>query len=162
MILPLEQVKDRGVVRKFISKEQLQQCGIDLTLRDVFSFSSPGRIGLHNKDRKISDVKRMKFRNGEVFLPRGAYKIVYNEYVRIPDDCAGIGFPRSSLLRCGAFVHCALWDPGYEGRSESLLVVENEKGIVLKKDARIVQLSIILLSERAKRLYSGAYKGENR
>lgn len=162
MILPLDARNSRKIVRKFIAKEQLQPCGIDLTLRDVFEFSSAGVIALHNKDRKISNVKKLSFRNGEIFLPKGAYKIIYNEYVKIPGNCAGMGFPRSSLLRCGAFVHCALWDPGYEGRSESLLIVENEKGIALKKNARIVQLSMILLSEKAKRLYSGAYKGENK
>lgn len=94
-------------------------------------------------------------------LKKGAYKVVYNEVVDIPEDCAGLAFPRSSLLRCGAFIHCAVWDPGYRGRSESLLIVENEKGLRLKKNARLVQLVFMKLEEKAKSLYSGKYKGEN-
>lgn len=162
MILPLKQIERRGLVEGFVSREQFQPCGVDLTLSKVFSFSSPGRISLHNRERRLSSTKKIEFKKGSVFLPKGAYKIRYNEYIRIPDDCAGIGFPRSSILRCGAFVHCALWDPGYEGRSESLLVVENEEGIELKKDSRIIQLAFVLLSDKATKLYSGAYKGENR
>ena len=68
----------------------------------------------------------------------------------------------TSILRCGADLNCALWDPGYEGRSEALLVVYNEHGITLKRNAKIGQLVFIRLSEEAKSLYEGQYKGENR
>ncbi|MEW6329384.1 MAG: deoxyuridine 5'-triphosphate nucleotidohydrolase, partial [Candidatus Micrarchaeota archaeon] len=54
-----------------------------------------------------------------------------------------------------------VWDPGYEGRSESLLVVENARGIKLKRNARLVQLVFVKLAGEAREVYSGKYKNEN-
>jgi len=106
-------------------------------------------------------VKPIPFEGEWLHLGRGAYKIIYNEVIAIPPDCVGFAFPRSSLLRCGCDVHCAVWDPGYVGRSESLLVVENPHGVKLKRGARIVQLVIFRLGEAAKETYAGMFKGEN-
>jgi dUTP pyrophosphatase len=148
-------------VSDFISDIQFQPCGVDLSLREIYSLEDEGSIDFDNKERKLSKTKKMEFAGDWVHLKKGAYKIVYNEIVSIPDDCAGFGYPRSSLLRCGAFIHCAVWDPGYKGRSESLLIVSNENGIRLKKNARMIQLVFVKLDEKAKSLYSGKYGGEN-
>ena len=132
-----------------------------MSLREIYSLEDEGSIDFDNKERKLSETKKIEFEGDWVHLKKGAYKIVYNEIVSIPDDCAGFGYPRSSLLRCGAFIHCAVWDPGYKGRSESLLIVSNENGIRLKKNARMIQLVFVKLGEKAKSLYSGKYGGEN-
>ncbi|MBI5159423.1 deoxyuridine 5'-triphosphate nucleotidohydrolase [Candidatus Micrarchaeota archaeon] len=162
MILPKHEIIARGLIRDFLGGVQFQPCGVDLTLQKIFRFSSPGKIDFDNSQRVLSDCEELKFdANEEAFLPKGAYKVVYNEVVKIPLDCAALAFPRSSLLRCGVDVHCAVWDPGYEGRSESLLIVENEKGITLKKNARIIQLVFFSLREEAKHAYEGKFKGEN-
>ena len=55
----------------------------------------------------------------------------------------------------------AVWDAGYSGRSESLLVVYNKKGFDLKKDARVLQLLFFRLDEEVKNGYSGIYQNEN-
>ncbi len=162
MILPKHELLERKLVSNFVGDEQFQPCGVDLTLQKVFRFASSGKIDFDNSARVLSECAEIAFdEKREVFLPKGAYKIVYNEIVKIPSDCAALGFPRSSLLRCGVDVHCAVWDPGYEGRSESLMIVENEKGITLKKNARIIQLVFFVLSEEAKQVYEGRFKGEN-
>jgi dUTP pyrophosphatase len=70
------------------------------------------------------------------------------------------GRPRSSLLRCGAAIHTAVWDAGYRGRSEALLVVVAHEGVRLAPGARVLQLVFVRL-EAATRAYSGAYQGEN-
>jgi len=67
---------------------------------------------------------------------------------------------RSSLLRCGVTVGTAVWDAGYEGRSQSLLVVHNPLGFRLQKNARIIQLVFFQLSQETER-YKGKYQGEN-
>jgi len=54
----------------------------------------------------------------------------------------------------------ALWDPGYEGKGEGLLIVENPYGIVLEKDARIVQLIFIRLESKPESEYRGVYMRE--
>jgi len=142
-------------------KLQLQPAGVDLTLQDVLEFRSAGTIDFANKERVLSECRRVDFKSGSVHLKRGAYKVVYNEAVHIPRDCIALAFPRSSLLRCGAFLHCAVWDPGYEGRSESLLVVSNEHGINLKRNARLAQLVFFGLSKKSRRSYRGRYFAEN-
>jgi dUTP pyrophosphatase len=161
MLLTKESIKAKGLVSEFISDIQFQPCGVDLSLREIYSLESEGRIDFDNTERKLSETKKIEFEGDWVRLKKGSYKIVYNEVVSIPDDCTGLGYPRSSLLRCGAFIHCAVWDPGYKGRSESLLIVSNEKGIRLKKNARLIQLVFAKLDEKAKSLYSGKYGGEN-
>lgn len=160
MILPKQHLSN--VIEELISDSQRQPAGIDVTLKEVRKFDSAGRIDFDNSTRKIADASTMEYKDDEVHLNPGSYKVVFNEYVKIPSDAAAICLPRSSILRCGADLNCALWDPGYEGRSEALLVVYNEHGITLKRNAKIGQLVFIRLSEEAKSLYEGRYKGENR
>ena len=88
-------------------------------------------------------------------------KSSFNEIVSIPSDAAALARARSSLLRCGAALETALWDPGYRGRSQSLLVVYNPAGLRLKKNARLMQLIFLRLEKEAEKLYSGRYQGEN-
>jgi dUTP pyrophosphatase len=160
MIIPKQHLSN--MVERLISESQYQPAGIDVTLKEVRKFDSPGRIDFDNSTRKISDSSVIEYRNDEVHLEPGPYKVIFNEYVKIPPDVAAICLPRSSLLRCGADLNCALWDPGYEGRSEALLIVYNKHGITLKKNAKIGQLVFIRLAEKANSLYEGRYKGENR
>lgn len=153
---------ERAVVSEFINESQFQPAGVDLTLKEVHKFAGAGKIDFDNKERKLSTTEVLPFNSEDVFLAKGPYKVIYNEYVKIPSDAAALCFPRSSLLRCGASLECAVWDPGYEGRSESLLVVHNEHGLTLKRNAKIGQLVFVRLSDTAKQLYEGVYKGENR
>lgn len=161
MILPKHHLMAGSFFDK-LHESQYQPAGIDITLKEVCRFSSPGRIDFDNSGRRISEVEALEYENDEVHLKPGAYKVIFNEYVRMPPDTAALCLPRSSLLRCGATLECAVWDPGYEGRSEALLLVKNEHGLVLKKNAKIGQMVFINLKEDAKDLYEGRYKGENR
>jgi dUTP pyrophosphatase len=162
MILPKHEIVSRGLVKHYVSDAQFQPAGVDLTLQKVFSLANAGAIDHDNKERQLSEAHELAFDgDGWIALGKGAYKVIYNEVVSIPADCCALAFTRSSLLRCGAFVACAVWDAGYTGRSESLLVVENDAGLRLKKDAKLIQLVFVKLSSEAKHLYEGRYKGEN-
>lgn len=162
MILPKQQIIAARLFEGLIREGQYQPAGIDITIKEAYAFKSAGKIDFDNKERKISEVEPIPFQNNEIHLQKGAYKVIFNEYVKIPNDVVAFCFPRSSLLRCGATLECAVWDPGYEGRSEALLVVANEHGIILKKNAKIGQMVFIRLSEAAKELYEGKYKSENK
>jgi dUTP pyrophosphatase len=162
MILPKHQIKNRNLIDEIIGEEQHQQAGTDVTLQKIFKFNTPGKIDYNNKERVLSECEELEFGEDEfVFLPKGFYKVRYNEIIRIPSDLAAYIMPRSTMLRCGATLHSALWDPGYEGRGEGLLEVGNEKGLHLKKNARIGQIVFMSLNEETKDLYQGQYKGEN-
>jgi dUTP pyrophosphatase len=151
-----------GLVSGAIDAEaQLQANGFELTAGKVSSYEGAGRIGFSNDDRSLPDTKAMPWGDdGWLFLGPGCYKVIFNEVVSIPKDACAIGLPRSSLLRMGVSVHTAVWDAGYRGRSEALLVVYNKDGFHIKKDARILQLLFMRL-ESGQEGYKGRYMGEN-
>lgn len=141
---------------------QLQPNGVDLTVQQIERIESAGRVDFSNKDRKLSETVPLDFDEDDwAFLTPGAYKVRFNEVVHLPKHVMAIGAPRTSLIRCGVTLATGFWDAGYEGRSESLMVVLNEKGFYLKRDARILQLAFIKLSKVADSGYEGRYQLEN-
>jgi len=142
-------------------QSQLQVNGFELTVARVETFEGPGRIGFSNDERALPSAKAMEWgEDGWLFLKNGSYKIIFNEIISIPKDVCAIGLPRSSLLRMGVSVHTAVWDAGYRGRSEALLVVYNKDGFYIKKDARAVQLLFMGLGS-SQEGYGGRYMNEN-
>ncbi len=140
---------------------QVQPNGIDLTLREVALFQSPGCIAVDDERRRISGSAPLAFDGlGFIDLIAGAYMVTYNEIVHLPNDIMAFGRPRSSLLRCGATIDTAVWDAGYSGRSQSLMVVYNSGGIRLQRDSRIMQLVFLRLTAETEG-YRGIYQGEN-
>ncbi len=157
----LRLIREASLITGWVDLDrQLQPAGFDLTLMEVRRFRGRGRVDFSNERRALPDTEPLPFdRDGSIELPPGAYQVVFNEVVSLPLDVAALARPRSSLLRCGATVETALWDPGYRGRSRALLIVFNDKGVVLEKNARIVQLVFIRVLG-ASVGYSGAYQGE--
>ncbi|MDZ4246574.1 MAG: deoxyuridine 5'-triphosphate nucleotidohydrolase [Dehalococcoidia bacterium] len=142
-------------------EEQLQPNGIDLTLRDIARLSSRGTIGQRNAQRVLSSSERMVFdENGFVNLTSGEYLITLNEIVHLPLNIMALAKPRSSLLRCGVAIHNAVWDAGYEGRSQALMVVYNRNGFQLQQDARVLQLVFFRLFNPSEG-YKGYFQREN-
>ncbi|OGO21951.1 MAG: deoxyuridine 5'-triphosphate nucleotidohydrolase [Chloroflexi bacterium RBG_16_51_9] len=140
---------------------QLQVNGFDISLREIARLQTPGVIARDNSQRKVSDLAPLAFgADGFIDLAPGPYLITHNEIVHLPNNVMALGRPRSSLLRCGVTVNTAVWDAGYSGRSQSLLVVYNPLGFRLQKDARVVQLVFFRLTGETEG-YKGAYQGEN-
>jgi dUTP pyrophosphatase len=153
----------RGLVEGMIDPEtQTQMCGMELTLQRIERFASAGAVAFDNKERALPQTEALDFDSSSwISLSPGAYLVTFNEIVSIPKDAAAFARARSTLLRCGAALETALWDPGYRGRSQSLLVVYNPEGLRLKKNARLMQLIFLRLEKEAERVYSGKYQGEN-
>ena len=142
-------------------EEQVQPNGIDLTLREILMLQSPGKITVENKQRLISDTTPLAFDGlNSIDLMPGAYIVTYNEIVHLPKNIMALATPRSSLLRCGVTINTAVWDAGYSGRSQSLMVVYNPQGFCLQRNARILQLVFFQLTQETEG-YRGVYQGEN-
>ena len=140
---------------------QIQPNGIDLTLREVALLQSSGRIAVTNHQRVVSAIAPLVFDGlGFIDLVPGAYIITFNEIVHLPNHIMALARTRSSLLRCGVTVETAVWDAGYSGRSQSLMVVHNPQGFRLQKDARVLQLVFLPLTRETEG-YQGTYQGEN-
>jgi len=143
-------------------QQQVQPNGIDLTLKEVALLSSSGSLGLSNESRALSSTSPLVFDGlGRIDLLPGCYLVTYNEVVNIPRNIIALATPRSSLLRCGVSIHSAVWDAGYSGRSQSLMVVYNPRGFRIYRNARIVQMVFFLLSREVTQGYQGIFQEEN-
>jgi len=154
--------KKPPLIEGYISlEEQVQPNGIDLTVRDIALLQSSGRITVEDSQRLVPNLAPLVFDGlGFIDLMPGAYIITYNEIVHLPKNIMALARPRSSLLRCGVTVDTAVWDAGYSGRSQSLMVVYNPPGFRLQRNARVAQLIFLRLSRKTEG-YCGAYQGEN-
>ena len=142
-------------------EEQVQPNGFDLTLREVALLQSSGKVTVKDSQRLVSDLAPLVFDGlGFIDLMAGVYIITYNEVVHLPRNVMALAASRSSLLRCGVTINTAVWDAGYSGRSQSLMVVYNPQGFRLQRNARIVQLIFLQLTQETEG-YHGAYQGEN-
>ena len=151
------------LLEHFLSLEtQLQPNGFDMTVREVAKLSNPGAVGAADTDRVLSDTETMSFdANGWLTLEPGPYLITFNEVVNLPLDVMALGRTRSSLLRSGVAIHTAVWDAGYHGRSQALLVVYHPVGYQVQRDARLMQLVFFQMETAASRGYQGRFQSEN-
>jgi len=141
---------------------QVQPNGVELTLQEIRTIEGSGAVDFDNSKRRIPDSHLLGFdEEGWIHLAPGIYKVLFNEIVNIPRDLAALAMPRSSLIRCGATLETAVWDAGYRGRSECMLVVHNPDGFDLEKNARLMQLVFYHLHSEVKEGYTGRYQNEN-
>lgn len=154
-------IEERQLITGYVDLErQLQPSGFDLSLGKVQSFQGGGSVDFTNEGRVIAENKPLDPDLGGWYnLRPGCYTIIYNEVVSMPLDITAIARTRSTLLRNGATIETAVWDPGYRGRSSSLLVVHNPHGIRLKRNARIAQLVFFRTGE-VEEGYSGVFQNE--
>jgi dUTP pyrophosphatase len=144
------------------AQQQVQPNGIDLTLKEIALLGSPGSLGPGPEGRALSSTSPLTFDAlGRVDLLPGCYMVTYNEVINLSKYIMALAMPRSSLLRCGVSIHNAVWDAGYSGRSQSLMVVYNPQGFRLYRDSRIVQLVFLILSSEVAQGYQGMFQGEN-
>lgn len=141
---------------------QIQSNGVEFTVKEIYGFEGAGVIAFDNSERTLPSVTKIDCSgSGHYYLPKGCYRVDLNEKVKIPADVCAFARARSSLLRMGVSVETALFDSGYEGKSQVLLVVYNEFGLYIKKNARIIQLVFLKGESDADKLYSGIYQREN-
>ncbi len=161
-------IEEKGIIKNYCNLDiQITPNGFDVTVEKIFEFDSSGALDFSNSERVIPKGKEVLFRKespedkyGWWKLKKGAYKIRTNEIFDLPKDLMAISFSRSSLLRMGAFVQNGVWDAGFKGKSEMILVVENPKGIKLKENARITQVIFIEIN-KVKKGYQGIYLEKN-
>ncbi len=154
-------IEENQLITGYVDLEtQLQPTGFDLSLGAILGYKGAGSVDFSNVEREVAPTAPLE-PDGEDWysLGQGCYTIVYNEVVKIPLDIVAMARSRSTLLRNGASVETAIWDPGYQGRSSSLLVVSNPNGLRLKRDARVVQL-VFFNIKKVPKGYNGIYQRE--
>jgi len=179
MIIPGHSLLARNIVTGLKSAtQQVQPCGIDLTLRRVLQWKTAGVIDFDNSHRKTADTVEVAFTetsagmssspqvshcNGTtkyVHLNPGAYLVEFNEKVDTPLDPMGQIFVRSSLFRSGALVSAGVMDAGYHGAIGGLLQVINPHGLTLYQNAKLAQFVFHTLAEKVTG-YSGVHQNKS-
>jgi len=160
-------IRKESLITGYLELESQLTCnGFDLTVKKVSEFNSCGALDFSNKERvlpetpelfAVKEEKESKF--GWWELKTGAYKIETNEFINLPNNIIGMAFPRSSLLRMGAFTQTGVWDAGFKGKSEFILIVHNPCGLRLKQNARLIQLIFAKIKTVTKG-YRGIYQME--
>jgi len=158
-------IEEKKLISNFINLDkQLTPNGFDMTVAQVSEYDGAGCLDFSNNERVIPRTKELvpvKRKPDDKYgwwrLKKGAYKIVTNEIVNIPNDLIAVAFTRSSLLRMGAFTQNGVWDAGFTGKSEFILIVENPHGIELKQNARVIQLIFDRVNE-VEEGYKGIFK----
>lgn len=166
MILNKSQIKayiTSGMISEYKDLDtQLQPNGFDMTVSQIDFIEGKGVIDFDNSGRKLPDYIRLRFFDDKVKLASSIYLVHFNEKLDIPSNIVALAYPRSSLIRMGATVETAVFDSGFNGYCQALLVVFNRSGIMMSKDARILQI-IFMEREEDESLYNGAYnlKGDS-
>ena len=157
-------IDENNLIENYINLEkQLTPNGFDLTVAKIFELASDGVLDFSNNERvlpKIKEILSQKNKPEDKYgwwqLKKGVYKIRTNETVRLPNDLIALAFSRTSLLRMGGFTQHGVWDAGFCGKGEFVLMVENPQGIKLKENARIAQLVFFNIEETES--YKGVYQ----
>jgi len=135
---------------------QLQPAGLDLSVKKIYGFESPGCLDFDNSKRELSSRYEIHIaEHGVYYLRPGCYQVEVNERFNMPLDVVGFTISRSTLQRCGAAILTGFFDPGYIGGGVSLLEVYNSKGLKLCTDARICQMAFEYTKETE--AYNGIY-----
>jgi dUTP pyrophosphatase len=149
----------KETIKDYIDLEtQAQIAGFDLTVKEIMQLEDGGVLDFDNSQRLIPKHQILEKNDDVWILKPGGYLVKYNEIVEVPIDAVGIVLPRSSLMRCGATIFSAVWDPGYKGRGVGLMVTYAE--IKVHQNTRIAQLMFIKTTEKTKKGYSGEYQNE--
>jgi len=159
-----ELIEKENLIEGYVSLEkQLTPNGFDLSVGKVFSFNSAGALDFSNSERVIpigEELLPVKKKDSDKYgwwkLNRGAYKFRTNEAVNLPNNLAGCAFSRTSILRMGAFTQNGVWDAGFKGKGEFIFVVQNQNGVEIKQNARVVQLVFFRVEKTEE--YNGIYK----
>lgn len=161
----LDLVKKEKLLENYIDLDtQITPNGFDLTVASIFEFIEAGAMDFSNKERVVPagrEIPPIKKSADDKFgwweLKPGAYKVKTNEIVNIPCDLIALAYPRSTLLRIGGFTQNAVWDAGFKGKSEFILIVNNPYGIKIKQNARVIQLIFVRVKHTGKG-YDGIYQ----
>jgi len=140
-----------------VGKEILPKCRSCTQLRDSNTLSADGESFELAEDSEFVEPKSRTI--GWWILKKGSYKVLTNEIINLPYNLVALAFSRTSLLRMGCFTQHGVWDAGFQGKSEFILVVENPYGIKIKQNARLAQLIFIKIKE-TKQGYQGLYQGK--
>lgn len=184
MLLPGRLALKRNLITNLLSPaHQTQPNGIDLTVKEIFKWTSAGVVDFDNSQRKTSDTEELHFPAApsqppsstspsppsssltpslsSLHLQPGAYLLSFHENINLPLSLSATIYVRSTLFRSGALITSGVIDSGYSGPLGAMLQVCNPHGLVVYERARVAQVVFWKLSESVRdgEGYRGVYQG---
>lgn len=167
MLLNSQQIIERGLITGDLDPDQIQQVGIDLTVKEIKKVNG-GSLLKDSKNiqpftvfKPIIELQEDGSKK-EFFLLAHlqCYSVTFNEECKIEPNTTGFIVHRSTLMRMGGFIKSAVFDPGYYsegGISCALFTFENIK---VEKGSKIAQMYFFENTPVDKdKLYNGSYQG---
>jgi dUTP pyrophosphatase len=149
------------------TNDQIQPNGVDLRIGELYRVS--GNHAYFGEEEYVKP-KRTKIQPEEEYagrrqfysIPPGHYIVVYDEKIHIPEGHVGHVYPRSRLMRSGIQLTTALWDQGYEGVGEGMLIVPKSiKNTEIQVSTPIAQMTLREAeSPEEFETYDGSHQGE--
>lgn len=146
-----------------VDEDMVQMHALDIRIDKLYRITSgffvpeQGKTSQSRKEEIIPTVEPVMPPREIFCLAPGVYSFEAVQSVEMAEGEAGWLVPRSSLTRNGVDVRSALYDAGYKGGVNGIIIVHGHHGCSIEKGARIAQF-VIVKAETAK-LYDGQYQG---
>lgn len=146
-----------------VDEDMIQMHALDIRIDRLYRITSgffvpeEGKTSQSNKEEQLPVVETVMPPREVFILMPGVYSFDAVQTVEMAEGEAGWLVPRSSMTRNGVDVRSALYDAGYKGGINGIIVVHNPHGCSIERNARIAQF-VIAKAETAK-LYDGQYQG---
>ena len=156
----LRLLRGGGLVVEPFSMEVVRENGLDLRLGgDYCRFRRTSRV----LDPRNPGDPREYYACGsgdEIIVGPGEHMLLHTlEYIKLPNDVAGLVNLRSTWARTGIYIPATVVDAGFEGQ----LVIEiigSSMPVKLYKGDRFLHLILVKLQSPVAKPYNGAYKGQ--
>lgn len=166
MNLTGQQLVDRGIITGNISKENIQQHGVDLNVISIALIDGTKGPGFVPEQGKTTLAQRVPIstegRYKEYWkLSPGAYEVTLSQGCKVPPDQKLLIVQRSSLLRNGTILQSSIFDAGFETDQIGTVMIVMTP-IIIGVNARIAQIfssNSNVVSED--QLYSGQWQNDN-
>jgi deoxycytidine triphosphate deaminase len=134
--------------------ENVQQNGIDLTLKSVSAIEDGSTIGVKDKDIRAASPKGAT-NEGYFYLDRmRVYEVEFNEHITVPPNMSAFIIHRSTLNRAGVEILSGWYDSGFSNQAGAVL--RTWTSLRIQKNARIAQ--VIFFESEAAAQYKGEYQ----
>ena len=143
-----KELVENGIIFGNIEEENIAQHGVDLNLIKIERIVGAGIIPYKGKTQlpKYEQIKPrlvpFESLEDEVLswhLQPGTYSVTFQQGCRIPNNQMLLIRQRSSLLRCGTFLHSSVFDAGFETQNIGTVIVVTLP-ITIQYNARIAQI----------------------
>lgn len=162
MIINPSSIIEKSIITNvFNVEEQVQQNGIDITLKTISKLDESDTNTLlldqrYHCARELVDIdgtiNDVEFDNAIILAP-GIYDVEFNEQINIPNGMMAQIFTRSTVNRGGNFITAGLYDAGYKGVLGAILHINIP--LAIEKNVRLAQ--IVFSEAQAGKVYEGIY-----